>query len=520
MKDVTIHKVNETFVRLECSDAILKHVYNSFRFTNKKLQYHPKVKAKLWTGYINLLNIRNGQIYLGLIEELVKFFNQNGYSYEFTFKKEDHYNEELLSNVLELIEDEFEIFEHQLNGVKFAIRNNRGIVVSVTSSGKSLLMYTLAMYYLLKDCKKILIVLPRTQLVEQLSKDFITYHKGDKGEFEETFELIYSGTKKNPEASIVFTTWQSIFNNSEDFFEDFDVVMFDEAHQCKSTSLLKIMERCVNAKFKFGFTGTLTNQDEEAEINELTLKGLFGRVETVSTTKDLTDKGILTPAVINLIRLKYSNKEICDRILKGSKAIKEIEDYKVKRKKLFEAELEYIINCEERNNFISDLALTREGNTFVFFQFTDKHGKLLYDLISSKASKYDKVVYYIDGRTKVEKREEIRKILEANNNVILVCSFGTTSTGINVKNLHNLIFSSAFKASIVMKQTIGRGLRKHADKEEVNIYDIGDDFTNGKKTKNFLYDHFLKRINLYKEERFKIKTIEKDFMTTENLKGV
>lgn len=518
MKDVIIHKVNESYVKLVCSDGIAKHVYSNFRFTNNKLKYHPKVKARLWDGYINLFNIRNNQIYLGLIEDLVKFFIENGYTYEFSFKKEHKFDEVLLKEALALVEDEFQAYDHQSSGIEFALKNNRGIVVSATASGKSFILYVIAMYYLLLGCKKILLIVPRTQLVEQLSKDFLSYHKGDKKSFESLFELIYSGSKKNNNSSLVFSTWQSIHNNPPEFFEDFDVVLFDEAHMAKSKSLTSIMEKCSNAKFKFGFTGTLTNQDEESEINTLVLKGLFGKIETVSTNKDLMDKGILTPAVINLIRLKYTDKELCKLILKGTKEIMVIKSYSERRKKLFEAEVGYIIDSEERNNFVSELSLSLKGNTFVLFQF-ERHGKRLFETLKSLAKKTNKEVYYIDGHTKVSEREKIREILEKQDNVIVVCSFGTTSTGINVKNLHNLIFASAFKASIVMKQSIGRGLRKHASKEEVNIYDIGDDFSDGKKDKNFLFDHFMKRIELYKQEKFKLKTIEHNF-STNHLKGV
>jgi superfamily II DNA or RNA helicase len=510
--DVIIHKVNESFVRLETSQAIESHVFHSFRFTNNKLRYHPKVKARLWDGYINLFNIRSKLIYLGLIEDLVFFFKENEYTYSFSFSKENNFNADLLQDTYSLIDDNFELFDHQKQAIEFALKANRGIIISATGSGKSLIMYTLAMYYLLNNSKKILIIVPRTQLVKQLANAFMEYHKGDKEEFGKSFELIYSGTDKNPDSSIVFSTWQSLHQNPKEFFEDYDVVMFDEAHMAKAKCLTSIMEKCENTKFKFGFTGTLSNENEESEIDELVLKGLFGKVETVSTNKELMDKNILTEALIYLIRLKYTDKQVCNKIMNGDKEIKDIKDYKTKRKKLFDAENEYIINSDERNKYLLELALSRRGNTLVMFQFVEKQGKLIYNLLKNVSEKYGKDVYYVHGNVSVNERERIRQLVEERDNLIVVRSYGTTSTGLDFKNIHHIIFASAFKSRITMKQTIGRGLRKHKTKDKLYVYDLGDDFSLERKTKNFLFSHFLERVKMYKDEKFKLKLVDVELL--------
>ena len=506
--DIVIHKVNETYIRLECSDGVLTHVYNTFRFTNRKLQFHPKVKAKLWSGYICMLDRRNRYMYLGLIEDLVRFCVENEYSYEFTFKKQNNFDEYVLKNALELVEDKFDVFHHQSSAVDFALKANRGIIVSATASGKSLIMYIITMYYLLKDSKKVLIVVPRTQLVKQLTSAFGEYHKGDKEEFIKSFELIYSGSDRNPNATITISTWQSLQNSPKEFFENFDVVLFDEAHMAKAKCLTSIMEKCDNAKYKFGFTGTLSNENEESEIDELVLKGLFGKVETVSTNKDLMDQNIISQAMIHLIRLKYIDKKVCDLIMKGNSEVKAINDYKTKRKKLFEGELAYIINNNVRNKYIRNLAMTRKGNTMVMFQFVEKQGKLLYDFLQEVAEQMGKEVYYIHGKVSVNERERIRELVEQKDNLIIVSSYGTSSTGLDYKNVHNIIFASGFKSRITMKQTIGRGLRKHHSKDVLSVFDIGDDFSGDRKTKNFLFTHFLERVKMYKDEKFKLKLVE------------
>lgn len=509
-KDIVIHKVNETFVKIETSESILTHIFKTFRFTNKKLRYHPKVRAKLWDGYINLFDRRTNQMYIGLIGELVEFCNEYEYSYEFSFKKENNYDVSILNETKSLLEDEFKLFEHQEKAIDFAINSNRGIIISATGSGKSAIIYLLAMYYLLKNSKKVLIIVPRTQLVEQLSESFLNYHKGDKEKFSSTFELIYSGSRRNPDASIVFSTWQSIYNNSKEYFEEFDVVLFDEAHMAKSKCLISIMEKCINAKYKFGFTGTLSNENEESEIDELTLKGLFGKIQKVSSNKELIDKDILTKCEVNVMRFNYLDKDLCKTIMKGTKEIQEINDYTKRKKKIYDNELNYILSSEERNKFISNLALTRQGNVLLMFQFVEKQGKILHELLKKNAKEYNKEIYLIYGDIDTNKREEIRNIIEQKDNVILVSSYGTTSTGLDFKNVHHIIFATGFKTRITMKQTIGRGLRKHASKDILKIYDIGDDFSNGKKTKNFLFDHFIERVNIYKEEKFPIKISEYD----------
>lgn len=523
IKDIIIHKVNETYVRLECSEGITTHIYNSFRFTNRKLQHHPKVKARLWSGYITMLDRRNNYMYLGLIEDLVKFCIEHEYTYEFTFKKENNYDEQLLSKTLELlVEDSFQLREHQLNAVNFALKNNRGVIVSATASGKSLVLYIISMYYLLKDSKKVLIVVPRTQLVTQLKDGFVEYHKGDKEEFSKSFELIYSGSldRNSADSSITISTWQSLMSKPKAYFEDFDVVIVDEVHGAKAKSITTIMENCTNAKFKFGCTGTLSNENEESEIDELVIKGLFGRVETVSKNRELMDKGIITEATIHLIHLKYTDKTLCSMIIKGNQEIREIQDYTTKRKKIFEAEISYVINSVLRNLFIRNLAMTRKGNTIVMFQFVEKQGKILYDLFHDIAESVGKEVFYIHGKVNVVERNRIQELVEKQDNIILVSSFGTSSTGLDYKNIHNIIFASGFKSKITMKQSIGRGLRKHKNKEMLHVYDIADDFSMGKKTKNFMFNHFIERVQMYKEEKFKIELTEYEVDSTNILKRI
>lgn len=376
------------------------------------------------------------------------------------------------------------------------------------------------MYYLLKNCKKILIVVPRTQLVNQLSSDFLDYHKGDKEELSKSFDLIYSKSSRNPNASITFSTWQSLQNVDPTFFNDYDAILVDEAHTCKAKVLTKILENCINVKYKFGFTGTLSNQDDDAEIDELVLKGLFGRVEVVSNNRDLMDKGIISNALIYLIRLKYMDKELCKTIINGDSETKNIQDFTKRRKKLFESEVNFIVNSEVRNKYIRNIAMSRNGNTLIMFQYIEKQGKILYEFLNEVAEQFGKEVYYIDGNVDVKERDRIKDLVELKDNLIIISSYGTTSTGLNMKNIHNIILASGYKSRKTMKQTIGRGLRLHESKKRLNVFDIGDDFSFGKKTKNFLFSHFMIRVGIYKDEKFKLELVEYEIGNNNLMKKV
>lgn len=509
MSDVIIEKVNETFIKLTTSPSIEKHIYETFSFTTPKMKYHPRVKARLWDGYLHLFNYKTKTMPLGILGDLVLFFNKFGYTYDITFTKVDNYDEATLNASKKLFDKNLKLMDHQNDAIDFCLKNNRGIVLSATSSGKSAIIYILVMYYLLLGKENILIVVPRTSLCEQLKKDFIDYHEGDKESFADEIGLLYTNSKKT-DGSIKISTWQSLQNKTPDYFENIDVLIVDEAHSGKAKELSAIVESCINTPHKFGFTGTLTNENER-EVSEMTLKGLFGRVKQFITSKELIDKGLGAKTKINCVKLSYTDKNTCDYIMKGTESIKKIKDYTLKRKKLYENEIEHIINSKIRNAFISNFVLNLKGNTIVMFHYKT-HGDTLYEIISEKAK--DKQVFLIYGDVDTKKREEIREITEANDNVIIIASFGTTSTGINIRRLHNMVLAGGFKTEITTIQTIGRMLRKHHDKKQANIYDLGDDFSNGKTSKNFVYNHFLTRVNTYKEQQFDIEPMEYQIGTT------
>jgi superfamily II DNA or RNA helicase len=275
----------------------------------------------------------------------------------------------------------------------------------------------------------------------------------------------------------------------KDWFNQFGCVIGDEVHQFKATSLKSIMEKLINCRYRYGFTGTL----DGSLTNRITLEGLFGPVQQVTTTSELMEQGHVANLKIKALVLKYTkdNKQSFTDLRK-----------KLGKKFAYSDEVNFIVTNDKRNKFTRNLALSLEGNTLVLFQFVDKHGKVLYDLMKSKQP--DRKVFFVHGGVEGVDRERIRGIVESESNAIIVASYGTFSTGINIRNLHNVILASPSKSRVRILQSIGRGLRIGDEKDTMTLYDIADDLRSGDQL-NFTLHHFMERINIYNNEGFEYK---------------
>ena len=359
--------------------------------------------------------------------------------------------------------------DYQIDGVYDALRHNRKLLISPTASGKSLMIYSIVRYFVEKK-KNTLIVVPTTSLVEQMYKDFADYG-WDVGSY---CHKIYAGRERETDSQVIITTWQSIYKLPRKYFERFSTVVGDEAHQFKSKSLISIMTKLGNAKYRYGFTGTL----DGSETHKWVLEGLFGPSYKIIKTDELMKKGHLATLDINVLLLKHPpNKFEC-----------------------FEDEVQYIIGHEKRNRLIRNLALDLKGNTLILFARVEAHGEPLYEMINSNVVE-ERNVFFVHGGVDTQDREKVREITEQENNAIIVASYGTFSTGINIKNLHNIIFASPSKSRIRNLQSIGRVLRKGNQKTKATLYDIADDISS-KSKKNYTLNHLIERIKIYNEENF------------------
>jgi superfamily II DNA or RNA helicase len=488
---IKIEYHSEVFLRVFAGSSIEQELSDFFRFRVEGYQWTPAFKNKLWDGYVRLYNLQTKTIYLGLIDYIYEFAKRNDYEVEVDsniFKLNGTTIEEvqLFADSLNLYGrgKPIQIKDYQVQAVQTAIDRNRVLLLSPTSSGKSLMIYTLLRHHLNQD-RKCIIVVPSTQLVEQLYADFEDYSSANGFKVSENCQKLYSGFSKLFEKEVLITTWQSVINQPKPWFNQFDVIFGDEAHQFKAKSLTTIMERLDNVRYRIGTTGTL----DGSKVNKLVLEGIFGRVFTVTTTRELMDNKSVVELKISCLLLKYDTET--------RQALKEF---------TYQEEMNWLVTHPARNKFIRNLAISTKGNTLVLFQYVDKHGKKLYEMINSKISEGRKV-FFVHGGVATTDREEIRTICEKENDAIIVASFGVFSTGINMPSIENIIFASPSKSKIRNLQSIGRGLRLKDGKTVCKLFDITDDLS-WKSHKNHTLNHGAERYKLYMAEQFKTKMIE------------
>ena len=470
--DIRLHKVNEAFISVECDPGIARELAEHLTFEVPGAKYSPAFKAKHWDGKIRLFNSRNNQIYHGLSREVIRWGQEHDYTVE-SVDGFDATEEFSLAEAKEFSHSlglPFESHDHQLRAFALAVRNKRCVLVSPTGSGKSLIAYLITRYY----DSRTLIVVPTISLVHQLYSDFADYGYVS----DEFVHRIFGGQTKQTDKPIVISTWQSVYEMDKAFFESFDVIIGDEAHLFKAQSLTKVMTNMVNTKYRFGLTGTL----DGSQVNELVLTGLFGPAEKIISTKELIDSGKLATLKVKVLMLNHPVEE-CKKLTGGA----------------YQDEVKHIISFEPRNKFIRNLAVSLKGNTLILYAYVEKHGAILYDMIGEKAG--SRKVFFVHGGVDGEEREAIRAIVEKESDAIIVASYGTFSTGINIKNLHNVIFASPTKSRVRTMQSVGRGLRISDTKDNVTLFDIADNLSINNK-KNFTLNHLIERVKMYNSEEF------------------
>lgn len=482
MTNLVISKKNEVFLQVEAEPHVYYELQDQFTFDVPGAKFMPQYRSKYWDGKIRLFNVQKKEIYVGLLDRVVSFCRNHGYDYEFLdnkfyglpFEQNENISREGVKDYMNSICSHTPR-EYQIDGVYEALKNNRKLVISPTASGKSLMIYSVVRYFVERQ-KDVLIVVPTTSLVEQMYKDFEDYG-WDIGSY---CHKIYGGKEKQSQSQVIITTWQSIYKLPKKYFERFDVVVGDEAHQFKSKSLVNIMTKLHNAKYRYGFTGTL----DGTQTHKWVLEGLFGPSYKIIATKELIEKGYLAQLDIKVLLLKHKPKKF----------------------ETYEEEVQEIISNTKRNNFIKNLALDLKGNTLILYTRVESHGMIIHDLINKNCDDGRKI-FFIYGGVETEERERVRQIIESEKNAIIIASYGTFSTGINIKNLHNVIFASPSKSRVRNLQSIGRVLRKSNKKSSATLYDIADDFTHNSR-KNYTLNHLIERIKTYIEENFNYEIVQ------------
>ena len=538
---VYITKVDESYVRIEASRTILMELSERFSFTVPNANFIPAVKNRFWDGKIRLLDLRSGKLYLGLHTHVKKFCEQNGYEciykdpidaeYPFSVDEFKRLAAALkLSTMTEEGRVDITPHDYQEQAVIHAIQARRTLLLSPTASGKSLMIYILLRYYLATTKGKALIIVPTTNLVQQMYEDFDDYSAKVNWNAETNCHTIYDGGEKETDKRVVISTWQALavkeripkdlldelrekgkteaqikaitkkwnkeapYILDEEYYTQFDTIFGDECHLFASEDqqgggeLIEIMSKLCNAKNRIGTTGTL----RDSKVHHLILEGIFGEVYQTTTTKQMMDDKKAAQLYIKCIQLQYQEEE-----------------RKKMRRKTYQEEMDFLIGHTPRNKFIRNLALSLRGNTLVLFERVEKHGKILHKMLEEKVAD-GRRLFFVHGATPADDRNLVRKITEGETDAIIVASYGTFSTGVNIRNIDNLIFSSPTKAKVRVLQSIGRGLRLSSRKTTVTLFDIADDLSCWNKAgtevrDNYSLQHLTERVNYYNTEQFDYK---------------
>jgi len=430
-----------------------------------------------WDGYVHLYNKKLKLLPYGLLHQLNLFCKDREYKLETDTKiskNENSLTKKTFDQFIKKIKinPKYKLRDYQEKSIALAINKKRLTCVSPTSSGKSLIAYCFLRWIIGKINGKVLLVVPNISLVEQMAYDFKDYG------YEKECHKITAGVDKNSSKQIYISTWQSLKDLDKKYFEQFKGLVVDEAHAVKNTREAKclnyIASQCTEAEYRLGLTGTL----QDIQLNQLQIEALFGRIYQATTTKILMEKNEVAQFKVNSIILEYPRNI--------TKIVEKLEW--AKQQDFLET------NENPRQNLIIELAKSLKENTLILFR-KRTHGNYLYEKLVQDTTKE---ILYIDGTVKKEEREQIRQGMEHKKGVILVASYGTFSTGLNVRNLHYIIFASSSKSKIRVLQSIGRSLRLYKTKSIAILYDIVDWIGNFK-------NHYQKRMEYYIHEGFKYK---------------
>lgn len=512
MADIYIKRISSTFIQLDCDAGIMAEISPHFAFYVPGYQFTPKFKMRIWDGKIRLLKEGTGVTYLGLIKDVIRVAETLSYTVELDqafaidFADVDPNPIDFLSTLTLKKEPR----DFQLKAYLDSVKRKRQLNLSSTGSGKSYILYLICRY-LETQVDRILIIVPSTNLCEQLRTDFIEYAELEETyDVDERIQLIYGGASKELTRPFIISTWQGIqyqdtpkANQSNlkkykkkpqvvpqneverGWFAQLDAVLVDEVHLYSSKTTSSIVENCVNAVYKLGFTGTLA----ESKTNEMMLRALFGPVKTYSTSKELMDEGILAQLKLTVLALNYTKEHLSKKI--GT-------DY--------QSEVEFIEQSIERRDFLARLALNLEGNTLFLFAHVQNHAKPFYEYLLEQKD-HGKEIYLFTGGVDVEDREEIRRLINEKSNMIIIASYSVASTGVNMVGLNNMVLASPTKSKIRVLQSIGRALRVSKTKKHANVYDIVDVLSHTRK-KSFAAKHFEERLNQYTKEGFDVRIKE------------
>ena len=484
MSDMIISKLNESFLKVKCDTDLAMELSEAFTFQVPGYKFTPAYRSGMWDGNIRIFNMGKRTFPVGLFDKLVEFCEQRNYTH--SVESLNGYSAPgstagiSYETVVEYVSGlnlhgggkPVQVRDYQLEGIHVALDKERGILLSATGSGKSMILYSFCRYMTEVLDQRVLIIVPTISLTSQMKGDFTDYSSAVDWSAEENVHLITAGSSKDTDKSIVISTFQSIYKMPPEWFNAFGAIVCDEGHKINAKTIADIYEKATEVKYKLACTGTV----HDMKCNVLVMQGLTGPVYDIASTKKLIENKQLVPLEIKALVLDY-DETVCKAISKSE----------------YDDEIKFIASNSRRNNLIANLALSCKGTTLVLYRFVDIQGKPLYNKISDKSG--SRPVHFINGDVKGDIREEMRMSSNETDSII-VASYGVFAAGVNLPAIENIIFAHPFKSKITGLQSIGRGLRLKEGKTKCTLYDIADNMAH-KKTINNTYRHFGDRLKMY-----------------------
>ena len=365
--------------------------------------------------------------------------------------------------------------DYQRESVVEALKQGRGVVVLPTSAGKTLVIGLIANTCVSKNLK-VLILVPNIQLVQQTYSDFIDYG------IDESLFSKWTGNCEFTDTKIVIANNQILLSEKQntDVLKNFNVVIVDECHKMASaekiTKLIKNLKSC----HMFGFTGSLP----EDKFDIWSINRIFGSVIYHKKSIELRKEQYISKVRVATLEIEYKNIPQFSRPSMDNPTAG------------YEEETNWLQTNPFRTEIISKLVKSLDTNTLILVDRI-AHGEFLLEQLKSKLHE-TKQIYFIQGSLEVEEREKIRELMERSNNVVCIAISKIFSTGISIKNLHNVLFAAIGKARIKIIQSIGRSLRLHHSKQIATIFDIADTCL------TYGYKHYEERKRLYEAEKIPI----------------
>lgn len=503
---VYLEKLNETYIVVHSEDDVARTLWERFSFFSDNYYFHPKFKEGIWDGKIRIFNMGQRTIYIGLLKQVVTQLEDMGEEYII-----DPQLAESMVNTEEFVQEsmgqlkslkyyskgqELTVRDDQWSAIERSIRLKRSLNQCPTSFGKSLCIFAQVMHNIFNE-RRTLLIATQKSLVDQLAEDFRDYATDAEGNCyfspSKYIHTIYSGQVHSTSKPVVITTWQSLMRHDEDWLNQFDSIICDEAHGCKATQLRGILERASQVKYRTGWSGTFKG----VKSFKMVLEGLVGPIKSIIDTKTLMDRGIVAQLKIHACYLQYS-KEIRELISESD----------------FREEEKFFETNKSKMKFTVGLVSGFTNSSLILVGHI-AHAKKLFDKLCKVNPKRNLYIIHGqtifmrcgDGSTKTFKSvEDVKPIIESDDDGIIVASFSYFSTGISIKNIHNIVFGSSTKSYTRVLQSIGRGLRVSATKKKIDLFDLVDEATTtgkkGAQHPNYAMKHFGERFQIYSAEKF------------------